>query len=71
MTQECSAERDCMITALQAQHKGFNLSLEEAGNRSSSDGAKFLWDEEIVAALWDSALTNGEEVAENKKVEVN
>lgn len=38
-------------TALQAQQKGFKLCLEEAGNRSSNDGAKFLWEEEIVGAL--------------------
>lgn len=39
-----------MITALQAQQKGFKLCLEEAGNKSSNDGAKFLWEEEIVVA---------------------
>jgi len=35
----------------EAQQKGFKLCLEEAGNKSSNDGVKFLWEEEIVVAL--------------------
>lgn len=64
MSQGCSEKRDCTITS-------FKLCLEEVGNRSSNDGAKILWEEEIVVALWDQTLTNGEEIAENRKVEVN
>lgn len=67
MSQGCSAKRDCTKTALQAQQEGVKLCLEGTEVQmmeQSSCGTGTL-------KLSGTGLTNGEEIAEDRKVGVH